>query len=155
MVSPELLRKYPFFKDWEETELKAVAMLGEMESFSKGIVLYDAWQKSDTLYLLVEGEVEVYYVAADRDDPSVQSEHFLGTVTPGVMFGLSSMVKPAIHSTTTIAGEDGVLIRFPAAGLLILADLNPHLGFTLMAHVSNAAIEKLEAARVKLAAFQD
>ena len=69
MISPELLRRYPFFAFLDESHLRAVAMLSEEFDMENGALVLESGRPADALCLLVEGSLDLYYVVVDREDP--------------------------------------------------------------------------------------
>ena len=46
MISPEMLRRYPFFADMDDTSLKAIAMITEEIPLKAGEILFHSGQPS-------------------------------------------------------------------------------------------------------------
>ena len=55
MISPELLRRYPFFCCIDEESQRAVAMAADEMICESGAVLFEEGQTVESLYLLVDG----------------------------------------------------------------------------------------------------
>ena len=74
MVSPELLRRYPFFGRLSEAHLKAIAMLADEVFCTEGQILFEIGHPADALYLLIEGCIDLHYLIVHRDDPKRTKE---------------------------------------------------------------------------------
>ena len=61
MVSPELLRRYPYFGQLNDDQLKAIAMIAEEKTYPKGVLLVKENCSASKLMLLVEGDVDLIY----------------------------------------------------------------------------------------------
>ena len=61
MISPEQLRRYPYFADVSEESLKKVAMFSTEEEAPAGKVIFFEGDKADALYILTDGEVDIDY----------------------------------------------------------------------------------------------
>lgn len=151
MVSPDLLRRYPFFSVLEETPLKAIALVANEVTYNPGQTLYEIDKAADKLYILVEGSVNHYFAIVDSPDPSIRKEFYLSDITPGELFGLSSMIEPFRHTTTARATRASRVIEIEVASLNTLSELDPKLGYKVMHQVAKAILEKLEATRIQLA----
>jgi CRP-like cAMP-binding protein len=66
MISPEILRRYPYFAAAQDAGLRNLAMICEEELIPAGTVMYREGDKADRLYILVEGEVDI----RGRNNPS-------------------------------------------------------------------------------------
>jgi CRP-like cAMP-binding protein len=62
MISPELLRRYPFFAFLDEAQLQAVAMLSEESEVEDGAPVFESGKPAEALCLLIEGSLDLYYV---------------------------------------------------------------------------------------------
>ncbi len=59
MVSPEILRRYPFFGTLSDTQIKAIAMIAEEKTFEKGTVICEEGKPATAFYLLLERRREL------------------------------------------------------------------------------------------------
>jgi CRP-like cAMP-binding protein len=152
MISPELLRRYPFFGFLDETQLKAVAMLSEEVEVSAGEELFGSEQPAVALYLLMQGGVDLYYQVVDRDDSKNVKEFFISELSPGDIFGLSAVLEPYRHTMTAKVLAPGKVIRIEASGLRALSELDAKLQAGLMKATALATMGRLHDTRVQLAA---
>src|ERR1035437_2014107 len=154
MISPEMLRRYPFFADMDDTSIKAITMIAEEIPSKARETLFESGRPSQALYLLVEGNIETSLVVKDNNDPTFHKEFYLDDINPGETFGLSALVEPYTHSTTTRVSRASKLMRIDAARLNQLCISDPRLGFQLMKQFAKTALERLQHTRVQLAAAQ-
>jgi len=152
MISPELLRRYPFFGFLDATQLKAVAMLSEEVEFEKDTTVFETDQSAEALYVMVEGSIDLNYKVVDRDDPKIVKEFFISELNPGDIFGLSALLEPNRHTMTAKVLTPSKVIRIEATGLRALEELDPKLQAGLMKATALAAMERLRDTRVQLAA---
>jgi CRP/FNR family transcriptional regulator, cyclic AMP receptor protein len=152
MISPEVLRRYPFFSGLNEESIKSIAMAAEEIEFASGECFYKNDQAADSIYLLIKGNVENYLVIADREYPNIHKEFYLGDVNPGDVFGLSGMIEPFTHSTTTRANRPGSAVKLNAKELRRMCDEDPKFGYLVLQHLSKALKDRLQHTRVQLAA---
>ncbi len=149
MISPELLRRYPFFGGLDAGELAGIAMIAEETSFPDGATIFREGEAAGTMYVLTQGVVELVYEIAR---PSGIDARYVGSVATGEPFGLSAFL--GTHPFTATARAKGSIkaIGIDADGLNHMAETNCHLGFTLMTQVARALDERLHFALVQLAA---
>lgn len=152
MISPELLRRYPFFGFMSDHCLKTVAMHAEEAKFDDGIVIIEEGQEATTLYFLIEGGVELLYNLVESATDEGKNEIHVGDINPGEPFGISAMIEPYMFTATVKTTQDSRAIKIDAAAIKDLCMDNPEFAYNLMKKIASAAIERLNATRVQLAA---
>ena len=152
MVSPELLRRYPFFGFLDDSQLKAVAMIAEEVSCQKGETLFETEKPAEAMYLLVEGSVDLFYVVSDRDDPRLVKEFYISEINPGEMLGISALIEPYQYIATARTAAPGSFVKIEAAGLRALCEVDAKLAYGLMRQTAKAAMSRLHDTRIQLAA---
>lgn len=152
MISPERLRRYPFFGFLDDAELKAVAMMAEDFTLEPGELLFEIHQPAQALYLLMEGVIELYYVVTDNYDPTLRTEFYISDINPGEICGISALIEPYQYTSTARAAGLSHLIKLESAGLRAMCEANPRLAYHLMSQLAKASLERLHATRVQLVA---
>lgn len=152
MVSPELLRRYPLFGSLGPEHLNAIAMLSEEIRLEGGATLFEAAQSADDLYVMIDGCLDLYYVAADELNPTLRRELFVSELNPGDPLGISALLEPYVYQGTVRASCPSRLIKVEAAGLRALCEVDSRISAVLMRAVAQAALDRLDATRVQLAA---
>jgi CRP-like cAMP-binding protein len=152
MISPELLRRYPFFGFLTEQCLKTLAMHAEEEKFDHGSVIIEEGQEATALYFLMEGGVELLYNRAGSAKDEGQKEFHVGDINPGEPFGISALIEPYVYTATVKATQNSRAIRIDASAIKELCMVQPEFAFNLMKKIASAAIERLNATRIQLAA---
>jgi CRP/FNR family cyclic AMP-dependent transcriptional regulator len=148
MISPEILRRYPFFCCLNEDQQKAIAMVTEEMQVDAGKELFQEGQLVEALHLLMEGSVDLYYAASG--DPKDQL--LVGEINPGEPFAISAMIEPyTFTATARVAGPSRVL-RIDAKALRALCEVDCRMGYLLMRQIAAMSLERLHFARVQLAA---
>jgi CRP/FNR family transcriptional regulator, cyclic AMP receptor protein len=147
MISPELVRRYPFFCCLDEAQQKAVAMISEEVNCDKGKTLFEEGQPVHSLHLLLEGSVDLYYTGSGD-----HHQFLVGEINPGEPFGISALIEPyAFTATARIAAPSRVL-KIEAAALRALCEVDCKMGYALMRQVAKIAEERLHYTRLQLAA---
>lgn len=145
MVSPELLRRYPYFADAKDSTLKELAMIAEEETVLAGKVLFKQGEPATHLYVIVEGEVDIKYELANGEQRTVD------TLVAGDLLVWSAIVIP--YKTTAIgtARKKLKLIAINAEGVRKLMYEDAPMGLAMMTQVAKALAHRLENARIQLA----
>lgn len=145
MISPELLRRYPYFAPIQDATLKKLAMIAQEQTFPAGHMVFQEWQRADCLYVIRSGEVDVRYMLPGGACQSVD------TLNEGDLLVWPALVPPYHTTGRGVTTRDTQVIAFEAAKLRELCDEDPQLGFRLMTQVVKLLAERLEGARVQLA----
>lgn len=152
MISPETLRRHPFFGSLDSDQLKEVAIISDTVSFSKGETIFEECDSADALYLIQEGLVDLYYRIVNEDAKQPPKELLAGEVSPGEFLGFSALIEPYVLNATARAAQDTQAIKIDAVELRKLCDQDPLLGYRIMTQLARVVVERLIAVRVQLAA---
>jgi CRP/FNR family transcriptional regulator, cyclic AMP receptor protein len=149
MVSPELLRRHPFFGGLKDDELAAIAMIAEECAFPDGERIFREGERAERLYILTAGNVDLVY---EIHRPGGVDTSYVGSINTGEPFGISAFVEPYVFTATGQAQGEVKAIAIDAAALRALSEVDCHLGYSVMRQVAIALAERLNFARVQLAA---
>jgi len=152
MISPEILRKYPFFGILEEEPLKDITMISEEIVYEDKTIIFDGGQPANALYLLVEGNLELHYIVADERNPALKKDFFVGNINPGEVFGISSIIEPHVYNATAIASPGSKVIKINAIKLREIVEADPKIALVLTKQAAKTAVERLGFTRTQLAA---
>lgn len=104
MVSPELIRRYPFFAGLSQDHLIALAKAAYEKKTKSGYKFFCEGKELTEFYLVVEGAVSIDFAVPDPDVKQEVSEQLTGdlktkdvtvsTVGTGDVFGWSAIVPP-------------------------------------------------------------
>jgi CRP/FNR family transcriptional regulator, cyclic AMP receptor protein len=146
MISPELLRRYPYFAGVTAESLKDVAMLADEASVPAGSRLFSTGDPAQYLCIIVKGEVNIQYVLGSGELRTVD------TLVDGDLLVWSALIEPFKATAEGTASKPTQLIRIKAHELRCLCDRDPLLGYRLTIEVAKLLAHRLEGARVQLAA---
>jgi CRP/FNR family cyclic AMP-dependent transcriptional regulator len=152
MISPEILRRYPFFGNLSSSQLYAIADIADVVGFEKGATIFEEGQPADQFYLLMKGGVDFFNKSEEEFHPKTRKEFSVGEVNPGEPFGLSALLEPHILKTTARASQECQALIFDANALRSLFEKDEDLGCRMMTHIAKALMERLVSVRVQLAA---
>jgi CRP-like cAMP-binding protein len=145
MISPETLRRYPYFADVSDECLREVAMISDEMSVPSGTVIFREGDKADRLYILVEGELDVQYTLGSGELRTVD------TLVPGELIMWSALVEPYRSTAVGTTRQDSKLIAIGADQLRELCEKNHDLGYRMLISLTKLLATRLEGARVQLA----
>lgn len=146
MVSPEVLRRYPFFAGLNDDELKSIAMIANEERYRKGQFVFEEGAPAKNFYILMEGEVEV---AVTIDAASGKREP-TSTVGPGEIFCISAMVADEKTTGSVRCMTDIKTVAIDANSLRALFNVDNHLGYVLSQNLARAVLRRLNDTRIQL-----
>lgn len=152
MISPELLRRYPFFGTLEDAHLKEFAMLSEQVFFEADTTLFQEGQHADHFYFLITGGVDLYYAVGKTNSPEKQKGIPVGEISPGEPVGISALIEPYQFTAAAMTSTPSQVIQTDAVALRNLMDQDPELKYRLTQQAARVAIERLLATRIQLAA---
>ncbi len=147
MISPELLRRFPFFAGLGEEHLREVAMIAQEVSYPANTVISREGEQASHLFVLVEGEVELLYSGGE----GAAVDSYVGSIVQGETFGISSMVEPFRLTASTRTEGPVKAIQIDAQALRAMCEADYYIGYVLMKHLAQALTERLHAARIQLA----
>lgn len=152
MISPELLRRYPFFSFLNEEQRNALAMIGEEVTYEPGQVLFESGQPAEALYFALEGTFSYYLVVTSEHDPYYRKEYYICDINPGEVFGISALIEPYVYTATMRAEKGGRALRFNAYALRALCEVDVHLSYAFMRALAHVAMDRLQMMRTQLIA---
>jgi CRP-like cAMP-binding protein len=149
MISPELLRRYPFFGLLADDQLKAIAMVAEEKIYPKDTLLVKENTPANKLILLLEGDVDLIYSGGGE---GAICNALVGSIAPGEMLGISSLIEPYTYISSARATIPVKVVEIDGAAVRALMQLDKILGYALMSNTATAVLERLKYTQVELAA---
>ncbi len=159
MISPELIRRYPFFASLTEDNLTTLAKLGELVRVEVGHIFFKEGEHLDRLFLVVEGAVGIFLeIPAQRGGHSIAEqltrelateEVVVSALGPGDVFGWSALVPPYTAMGGAKALTPVETVAFPAKPLMEAFKADCRFGFLIMQRIAQVARERLYALRIE------
>jgi CRP/FNR family transcriptional regulator, cyclic AMP receptor protein len=125
MNKTEILQKSRLFEGLLPEEIEMLAELTQQKSYPAGEVVFEQGDVGDSLYLLVEGSVDVI-----RKTPDGQ-EHVLASLDAPDFFGEMSLIDKEYRSATIRAKTNSMLLFLSNENLHSFARVYRN-GFTLV-----------------------
>lgn len=152
MIQPDLLSNIPLFRFLEPAQLELIAQFAREESYEPGAVLFREKEAAEAFYILLSGSVELLFVVDVEYHPELRKELRFRVIHPGESFGISAFIEPYILTATARALEPSRAIRVEAKPVLELCHKDEKLAYALIQQVARAAVDRLNATRLQLAA---
>jgi CRP/FNR family transcriptional regulator, cyclic AMP receptor protein len=149
MISPELLRRYPYFGQLNDEQLKAIAMISEERTFPKDVLLVKENTPANKLMVLLEGDIDLVYSGGGE---GAISNALVGSIAPGEVLGVSALIEPYRYTASSRATVPVKVIEIDGLALRELMGKDTNLGYTLMRNTAIAVLERLRYTQVELAA---
>ena len=152
MISPEVLRWYPFFSFMNPNQLREVAMITEEITIEEGEILFKIEEKANSFFLLRDGLVDLQYTVVDEHEPELRKDFIVGSVNPGEVVGISAIIVPHEYTTSAITVRVCQLLKIDAVALRKLSQEDRELYCGLQTVIAKTALERLHDTRIQLAA---
>ena len=145
MISPEQLRRYPFFCCISEEALKEAAMISDEMTAEAGKTLFSEGDRADAMFILVDGEVDVKYTLGNGEQRTID------TLVAGDLLVWSTLVEPYRCTAIGITRKASKLISINGPKLRELCEKYHDLGYRMLISITQLLAARLEGARVQLA----
>ncbi len=152
MISPEILRRYPFFGVFTDSQLKSLAIISEILSLAQGATLFHEGQSADYLCLLMDGALDLVHSVQEERRPENCKEYPVGEINPGEPIGFSAIIDPYLYTATVRASVDSNIIRIDSGNLRKMCHNDHDLAYNVLMQVNKYLLERLNWARIQLAA---
>ncbi len=134
------LRKVPLFSELSLDRLEAIHQLMSETQFLRGEVVVREGDPADDLYVLIEGELEIY------KDHGTKDERLLNTQNPIAYMGEIAILDGSPRSATAIASKDSRLLRLGGEPFKEIVLQTPEISFEIF-KVLTARIRAAETRR--------
>jgi CRP-like cAMP-binding protein len=145
MISPELLRRYPFFGSFNASELANLARIAEELQFEDRQLVFEQGKKADALYFLLSGGIDLSYMITEKKEVQVSD------IDVGEPFGISTIIEPYILTSSARSSGKSQVLRFRKDDLQRLMADDPRTELLFLRQVAKVAIQRLHAIRRQLA----
>lgn len=127
------LQQVEVFQDLNETQIYEVERSTRMSTVGSGRLLYQPDEKSETLFLLKTGHVQIYRISPDG------KRFVISNIEPGMFFGEMALLGQALHDSFAETLQESTLCvisrrdleyligRFPTVGVRIMQSLADRL----------------------------
>jgi CRP/FNR family cyclic AMP-dependent transcriptional regulator len=165
MISPEIIRRYPFFAGLDNDQIVSLAKLAKEKQIEAGSYIFREDDQLGEFFLLLEGAVEIVIEVPDRDAEQPVSEQLAGkiktkdvtvsTVGNGEVFGWPGLIPPHEANASAKALTDCRVVAFDCEDLLESFEENPRFGYKLTLRAAQVMRERLRDMRIESLAFSN
>lgn len=128
------LKQSDIFYQFTPTQLELIANLCQEATFEKDDLIFKENSGSKELYIIVQGEVDIFIDPSLVSSIETDSENkTVATLRRGQSFGEIALVDEGLRSASACASQkDTRLLIVPRDKLIMLCDTYPQLGYRLM-----------------------
>jgi CRP-like cAMP-binding protein len=159
MISPELLRRYPFFAGFSHDQIITLAKVADELSADTGQYFFREGDELKSLYLVLEGAVAIVIEVPDQNAEQKVSGQLTGkiktndvvisAVGPGEVFGWSALVPPHQATTSAKATTPCRAIVFDSQELLQTFENDCHFGYLMIQKMAQVVRDRLRDMRIE------
>jgi CRP-like cAMP-binding protein len=144
MVSPELIRRYPFFTGLNIDQVVTLAKAASEETVEIGHYFLHEGEQLDHFYFVLEGEVAIVIELPSQDREVVTS-----TIGPGEVFAWSALVPPHSSTANVKAVAPCRVIAFDCRELWPAFEKDCRFGYLMMQKTAQVIRERLQCLRTE------
>ena len=148
MVSPELLRRYPFFAGLDMDQITILAKAAEEMRVEEGHYFFHEGDELDHFYLMVEGAVAIVIELPEQD-----KEVVISTIGPGEVFAWSGLVPPHQATASGKAMTSCRVVAFDCRELREEFEKDCRFGYLMMQKAAQVIRQRLRDTRIQSLAY--
>ena len=159
MISPEVIRRYPFFAGLDHEYVVTLAKVAEEMTIDAGDYLFHEGDQLDHFYMVLEGAVAIVIEVPVANMNHKLSEQFTGemktrevvisAIGPGEVFGWSALVPPHDATTSSKATTPCQIIAFDAQELLRIFVEECDFGYLMIQKMAQVVRDRLRDLRTE------
>ena len=149
MVSPELIRRYPYFSGLSIDRIKLLAKIAEEVDSEQGRYFHQEGDDISKVYIIVEGEVSLLTTL-----PQQSKEVVINTLGTGDVFGWTSLLPPYTAGAGAKSRTNCKLIEFDAGDLRAKFEDDYEFGYLMMIKIAQIIRERLDSVVIETLAYQ-
>lgn len=158
MIDPNTLSRFGYFRDLPIDVLSDLAAASRLVSFEPSNVIFRSGDEADTLYVVIEGEVELSLETLEKKlDAQVEFEEAVhlrvtekasqisvDTARPGNIFGWSALTGRPLRTVTAKCSLPTKVAVIPAQSIKAMCEGNHALGYALMKRLVDIISKRLD-----------
>jgi CRP/FNR family cyclic AMP-dependent transcriptional regulator len=148
MVSPELIRRYPFFAGLSIDQIVTLAKVADEEMVETGHYFFKERDELRHFYIVLEGAVGIVIELPEQDKEVVTS-----TVGPGEIFAWSALVPPYNSTAGAKALAPCRVVRFDCDELEKVFEEDCRFGYLMTRKAAQVIRERMRDLRIESLAF--
>ncbi|MBI4770167.1 MAG: cyclic nucleotide-binding domain-containing protein [Chloroflexi bacterium] len=148
MVSPELIRRYPFFAGLTHNQVVTLARVADELEVAEGHVFLREGERVPYLYFVAEGEA-----TATTELPAPYGEVALGAIGPGEVFAWSALIPPHTATASVKASAPCRVVVIDCRKLLEVFEGDPRFGYQMMTKAAQVTRDRVSTMNMEALAF--
>jgi len=149
MVSPELIRRYPYFSGISIERLNMLANMAEEIEYEPDFYFHHEGDDIDKVYIIVEGDISLV-----TSFPQQDKEVVINTLSTGDVFGWTSLLPPFTAGAGAKSISKCKLIEFKSSQLREKFDEDYEFGYLMMIKIAQIIRERLDSIVIETLAYQ-
>ena len=149
MVSPELIRRYPYFSGISIERLNMLANMAEEVEFEPDFYFHHEGDDIDKVYIIVEGDISLV-----TSFPQQDKEVVINTLSTGDVFGWTSLLPPFTAGAGAKSNSKCKLIEFKSSQLSEKFEGDYEFGYLMMIKIAQIIRERLDSIVIETLAYQ-
>ena len=159
MISPELVRRYPFFAGLSDDQIVTLANVGQEIKAAAGEYLFHEGDVLNGFYLVSEGEVAIMLEVPDQEVQQSVAGQLTGelqtkgvvmsTIGPGEVLAWSALVPPRESTASAQATKPTQLLLFDCQKLLKVFEEDCRFGYIMMQKMAQVVRQRLQDMRIE------
>jgi CRP-like cAMP-binding protein len=149
MVSPELIRRYPYFSGISIERLNMLANMAEEIEYEPDFHFHHEGDDIDKVYIIVEGDISLV-----TSFPQQDKEVVINTLSTGDVFGWTSLLPPFTAGAGAKSNSKCKLIEFKSSQLREKFEDDYEFGYLMMTKIAQIIRERLDSIVIETLAYQ-
>ncbi len=159
MISPEIIRRYPFFAGLNHDQLVTLAKIGEELNVATDYIFFQENDYLETFYLIIKGSISIFVSVPDGNITHGISQQLTGelvtedvivsAVGSGDIFGWSALIEPYTASAGAKALTPCHVIAFHTQTLHDKFKEQPAFGYLISQKAGHVIRERLRDLRIE------
>jgi CRP-like cAMP-binding protein len=149
MVSPEVIRRYPYFSGLSIDRINLLANIVEEVESEQGQYFHQEGDPISKVYIIVEGEVSLVTTL-----PQQGKEVVINTFGTGDVFGWTSLIPPFTAGAGAKSVTNCKLLEFDADELRAKFEDDYEFGYLMMMKIAQIIRERLDSIVIETLAYQ-
>jgi CRP-like cAMP-binding protein len=146
MVTPQMLSRASLFEGLTDEQLRAVAEIADETTCQHGAVLFWEGERAEYLYILLEGEINIFVQLSSRPERITVS----ALDQPYQTLAWSGLVAPHVYTASALCETDCRLVAICGEALMEVLEGDPGLGFVVMRRVAEVMSSRMRNTRFAL-----
>jgi CRP-like cAMP-binding protein len=157
MDTNEMISRLAIFSGIEQSHLAEIGQYTEVLEFDSGRTIFQDREKADTIYGVLNGEVELVLVVRDEilktdvqfeeyartQTDTVEREIIIDAIGPGEIFGWSALTPAGQYTSKAVCAEPTKVCALPADKVRSFFQQHSDVGYIFMERLAEIISQRL------------